>query len=234
MASAVTEEYLEAIYNITMEGDPVIGARLAEKFGVSRPTVTETVKRLIAEGLAMQHEDKSLTLTPDGQRLTEDVLRRHRLAERMLFDLVGMDWIEAHEQAHTLEHGMTGDLATRISERLGHPHTCPHGNPIPGNTTSGIAFLREQGAFRLTDATSGQTVRVVLISEVVEDESATLRQVGEAGIHPRSQLVVQPSNVADECVYINGDERRTLPRALAAKIWVTADTEDARQPETQS
>lgn len=222
MASAVTEEYLEAIYNMTMEGDAVIGARLADKFGVSRPTVTETVKRLVAERLVIQCADKSLTLTAAGRRLTEDVLRRHRLAERMLFDLLGMDWIEAHEQAHTLEHGMTGELAARISERLGHPATCPHGNPIPGNTTSGIAFLREHAAFRLTEAKPGQPVRVVLISEVVEDESAVLRQVGEAGIHPRARLVPHALD-AEHCVVDRDGVRHTLPRALATKIWVRAE-----------
>src|SRR5438105_4060062 len=133
MASAVTEEYLEAIYNLTMEGEPVIGARLAEKFRVSRPTVTETVRRLVADGYAVQGQDKHIELTPEGRRMTEQVLRRHRLAERLLFDLLGLDWISAHEQAHTLEHTMTEEVAERISERLGHPLTCPHGNPIPGN-----------------------------------------------------------------------------------------------------
>lgn len=219
MASAVTEEYLEAIYNITMEGDPVIGARLAEKFNVSRPTVTETIRRLVAEDLVVQLEDKSVELTPRGRALTEDVLRRHRLAERMLFDLLGMNWIEAHEQAETLEHGMTEELAARISEQLGHPRTCPHGNPIPGNTVSGTAFLREQGAFRLADALPGTVVEVVLISEVVEDESAVLRQVGDAGIHPRARIGVLEIG-GETGVFDIADERRELPLALASKIWV--------------
>src|SRR5947209_17299676 len=119
MASAVTEEYLETIYNMTMEGVPVIGARLADRFRVSRATVTETVRRLVADGYATQREDKSIELTPAGRQLTEQVLRRHRLAERLLFDMLGMDWVSAHEQAHTLEHGMTDEVAQRISEQLG-------------------------------------------------------------------------------------------------------------------
>ncbi|MGH2411935.1 MAG: metal-dependent transcriptional regulator, partial [Chloroflexota bacterium] len=175
---------------MTMEGDPVIGARLADKFGVARATVTETVKRLVTDGYAVQSADKSLALTPAGRELTEQVLRRHRLAERMLFDLLGMDWIAAHEQAHTLEHGMTEELAQRISDRLDHPLTCPHGNPIPGNASSGMAFLREQHAFRLSQAEPDQRVRVVLISEVVEDETELLRRVGATSIHPRARLLV--------------------------------------------
>src|SRR5579872_6862178 len=128
---------------MTMEGEPVIGARLAEKFRVSRATVTETLARLRVEGYVEQDPDKSVHLTEDGRVLTERVLRRHRLAERLLFDLVGLDWISAHEQAHTLEHGMTEELADQISERLGHPLTCPHGNPIPGNAAVAFEFLRE-------------------------------------------------------------------------------------------
>lgn len=223
MASAVAEEYLETIYNMAMEGEPVIGARLADKFGVSRATVTETIRRLVADGYAVQHVDKSIGLTPDGQRLTESVLRRHRLAERLLFDLLGMDWIAAHEQAHTLEHGMSDELAARISERLGHPLTCPHGNPIPGNTSSGMAFLREQQAFRLSAAAPGRTVRVVLISEVVEDESEVLRRLGDKGIHPRASLTVLHVAAESRVTFIAKGEERSLPWDLATKIWVATD-----------
>lgn len=223
MASPVTEEYLEAIYNMTMEGDPVIGARLAEKFDVARATVTETIHRLVADGYALQRTDKSVALTPNGQELTEQVLRRHRLAERLLFDLVGMDWISAHEQAHTLEHGMSDELAQQISARLGHPLTCPHGNPIPGNASSGVAFLREQGAFRLSDARAGQTVRVVLISEVVEDESEVLRRLSDKKVHPQARLTVLELDAAGEIVFEAEGQTRSMPRTLAAKIWVADD-----------
>jgi DtxR family Mn-dependent transcriptional regulator len=223
MASAVAEEYLEAIYNMTMEGDHVIGARLAEKFRVARPTVTETIRRLTADGYVVQRADKSIELTPQGQQLTEQVLRRHRLAERMLFDLVGLDWISAHEQAHTLEHGMSDELAQQISERLGHPLTCPHGNPIPGNTSSGMTFLRERRAFRLTQAQPGQTVRVVLVSEVVEDETELLRRLVNKKIHPNARLTVERVDPQAEIAFVAGDETRSISAELAEKIWVALD-----------
>jgi DtxR family transcriptional regulator, Mn-dependent transcriptional regulator len=220
MASPVTEEYLETIYNMTMEGEPVISARLADKFRVSRPTVTETIRRLVSDGYAKQNDDKSIVLTPVGAELTEQVLRRHRLAERLLFDVIGLDPIEAHEQAHTLEHGMSDDLARRISERLGNPLTCPHGNPIPGNAPSGLAFLKEQHAYRLSQAPVGGSVRVVLISEVVEDESEVLRRLADKGIYPHAELTVVESDRPAEVTFDIAGERRAMPLDLATKIWV--------------
>jgi DtxR family Mn-dependent transcriptional regulator len=133
-----------------------------------------------------------------------------------------MDWISAHEQAHTLEHGMTEELANTISERLGHPLTCPHGNPIPGNASSGMAFLREQNAFRLSQAAVGQTVRVVLISEVVEDETAVLRSLNDTRIHPRALLTIEESDPATGVTFTVKGETRTIPHGLAGKIWVAA------------
>jgi DtxR family Mn-dependent transcriptional regulator len=223
IASAVTEEYLETIYNMTMEGDPVIGARLAEKFGVARATVTQTIKRLTAAGYASMDDTKHISLTAPGRELTEQVLRRHRLAERLLFDVLGMDAVSAHEQAHTIEHAMSEDMAQRISERLGHPLTCPHGNPIPGNATSGMAFLKEQNAVRLSEARAGQSVRVVLISEVVEDESETLRRLSEKKVHPNAVLRVIEADPQSAVVFESGDKVRSLPWELSTKIWVTID-----------
>lgn len=188
MLSAAAETYLETIYNMTMEGERVIAARLADHFRVSRATVSQMVKRLTVEGYVTQLEGRVLMLTAEGSALTEGILRRHRLAERLLFDVLGMDWVSAHEQAHALEHWISPDVEERISTLLNRPRTCPHGNPIPGNAPSGLEFLRQQGGFRLTDAEEGQTVRVILLSEVVEDESDVLRRLSGKGIHPSAAL----------------------------------------------
>lgn len=231
MASAVAEAYLETIYNMTMEGEPVIGARLADKFKVSRATVTETIRRLVADGYALQHADKSVTLTPAGRDVTEQALRRHRLTERLLFDILGMDWISAHEQAHALEHWISGEVEQRISALLGHPTTCPHGNPIPGNAPSGPAFLKEQGAIRLSETRQGQTVVVILISEIVEDESDLLRRLSDKGLHPRSRLAILETDPGSAVVFKVGERIHSVPHDLASKIWVVdGATENGGRP----
>ncbi|HEU5368304.1 MAG TPA: metal-dependent transcriptional regulator, partial [Ktedonobacterales bacterium] len=107
-ASAKVEEYLEAIYNMAMEGEVVIGARLAEKFQVAPPSVTEMLKRLVRDGYIEMDDRRQVTLTAQGQKLAEAVLRRHRLTERFLVDMLGMEWHQVHEEACRLEHFISG------------------------------------------------------------------------------------------------------------------------------
>jgi DtxR family Mn-dependent transcriptional regulator len=219
MPSQVEESYLELIYNLAMEESRVRAVDLADKFGVSRPTVAQTLKRLGDLGYITQDRTTGVQLTELGQVETEGLLRRHRLAERLMFDVLGMDFISAHEQAHSLEHWISPEVEDRIQTLLGAPQTCPHGNPIPGNAPGGIDYLRSQNAFRLSMATPGDAVIVVSISEVVEDETALLHQLHDTGIAPGRTLNVQ--RVADEVSYkTTSGSTQTLPADLAGKIWV--------------
>src|SRR3954452_16205370 len=135
--SAVAREYLETIYNLAVEGDPIVGARLAEKFGVSAANVAGVLKRLKERGLIVMpgrgrgRAGEGIELTTEGRAEAEALLRQHRLAERFLADVLGMDWVQAHEEAHHLELGMSPAIEERLMNLLGNPRTCPHGNPIP-------------------------------------------------------------------------------------------------------
>jgi DtxR family Mn-dependent transcriptional regulator len=188
--SAVRDDYLETLYNLEMEGEPASGAVLARRFGVSRATVSATLHRLTRTGLIEGSGRGEARLTAEGRRQAERVLRRHRLAERFLVQTLGLDWITAHEQAHHLQTGLTPLLEASITATLGHPATCPHGNPIPGEVPDATSYLRDQGAVRLSTVPVGQTVTVVCISELVEDESALLRYVGEKGLRPAARVRV--------------------------------------------
>src|SRR6266704_6101724 len=128
--SATVKEYLETIYNMSAEDEVVIGARLAEKFHVSAPTVTEMLKRLVRDGFIAMDNKRQVTLTEAGKQAAEAVLRRHRLTERFLVDMLGMQWHQVHEEACRLEHFISGAVEARVIASLNNPTTCQHGNAV--------------------------------------------------------------------------------------------------------
>ncbi len=220
-ASAKVEEYLEAIYNMAMEGEVVIGARLAEKFQVAPPSVTEMLKRLVRDGYIEMDDRRQVTLTAQGQDLAEAVLRRHRLTERFLVDMLGMEWHQVHEEACRLEHFISGAVEQRVVAALGHPTTCPHGNPIPGYVPDARHYLAAQHAFRLSQADQGVLVRILCISEVVEDEEELISYLNEKGLKPDHVLRLAGRDETEASVLLNVDEREVrISERAASKIWV--------------
>ncbi|HEY7123684.1 MAG TPA: metal-dependent transcriptional regulator [Ktedonobacterales bacterium] len=220
-ATAKVEEYLEAVYNIAMEGEAVIGARLAEKFQVAPPSVTEMLKRLVRDGYIEMDERRQVTLTSEGQQLAEAVLRRHRLTERFLVDMLGMSWHEVHEEACRLEHFISGAVEQRVVAALGHPTTCPHGNPIPGYVPDAKNYLAEHQAFRLSQADQGVPVRILCISEVVEDEEELILYLNEKGLKPEQVLRLSSQNRDEAAALLDVSGRAvSIPERVASKIWV--------------
>src|SRR5579864_5397994 len=193
--SATVEEYLETIYNMNMEDEVVIGARLAEKFRVAPPTVTEMLKRLVRDGYIDMDQKRQVTLTETGNQRAEAVLRRHRLTERFLVDMLGMQWHQVHEEACRLEHYISGAVEERVLTALRQPTTCPHGNPIPGAVPNARTYLRDLGAVRLLTTTPGETYTIVCVSEVVEDEEGLISYLHDLGLTPgvRLSLAERPS-----------------------------------------
>src|SRR5438128_2835061 len=182
--SPTVEEYLETIYNMNMEDEVVIGARLAEKFRVAPPTVTEMLKRLVRDGYVEMDNRRQVTLTEAGNQAAEAVLRRHRLTERFLVDMLGMQWHQVHEEACRLEHFISGAVEARVVTTLNHPTTCPHGNPIPGLVPNARSYLKDKDAIRLSKITAGDQATILCISEVVEDEEALILYLHEKGLTP--------------------------------------------------
>src|SRR5438270_8755263 len=227
--SATVEEYLETIYNMSAEDEVVIGARLAEKFHVSAPTVTEMLKRLVRDGYIEMDIKRQVTLTEEGNRAAEAVLRRHRLTERFLVDMLGMQWHQVHEEACRLEHFISGAVEARVVASLNHPTTCPHGNPIPGLVPDARNYLKDHRAVRLSAVTVGQVVTILCISEVVEDVEALILYLHEKGLTPGTQLTVLAEdggsgggNEQDESFKVQVDGCEVcISRASSAKIWVT-------------
>ena len=226
LLSATVEEYLETIYNMSMEGEVVIGARLAQKFGVSPPTVTEMLKRLVRDGYIEMDQKRLVTLTEAGNSAAEAVLRRHRLTERFLVDMLNMPWHQVHEEACRLEHFISGAVEARVIASLSNPTTCPHGNPIPGSVDA-RNYLKNHNALRLSTIVPGETVTLLSISEVVEDEEALIRYFEEKGLMPGMQLSIlaKSENSAEEhhenVLLRVGEREVSISPASAAKLWVT-------------
>lgn len=219
----VIESFCETIYNMAMEGDAVIGARLAEKFRVAPPTVTETLKRMMRDGLVEMDSRRQVTLTERGVELAEAVLRRHRLTERFLVDMLGMQWHEVHEEACRLEHHISGAVEQRVVSALHKPTTCPHGNPIPGYVPNARRYLADNSAVRLLNVAPGEEVRLLLVSEVVEDEEELILYLHDRGLTPgtRVRMVTVAEGDGDAPVTLLAHDRPvTISRHAAHALWV--------------
>jgi DtxR family transcriptional regulator, Mn-dependent transcriptional regulator len=171
------EEYLETIFALEEEGIPVIQARLAERLGKAAPSVSEMLDRLEADGL-IARSARQITMTDKGAALAEGVVRKHRLAERLLVDVIGLDWDKAHVEAGRWEHVISDDVEERLVVLLGNPTTCPHGNPIPGVESD------EPEQRRLAEAQPGERIRLERITESVEHDAESLSYLGDHGLTP--------------------------------------------------
>src|SRR2546429_1168755 len=130
--TASVQDYLAAIYDLASSGEPVIGARLAKHMGISAPAVTESIQRLSRGGYVKVGPGKALILTPKGREIAEVMARRHRLLERWLTDSLGLNWTDAHEEAHRLEHALSPRVENRLAGALRLPRTGPPRHPLPG------------------------------------------------------------------------------------------------------
>jgi DtxR family Mn-dependent transcriptional regulator len=181
MPTQAIEEYLESIYKLTQRGGKVIAARLAEDLGVSAPTVTEMLRRLRKGGFVEMGPDKEIVLTGEGREAAEVLIRRHRLSERLLTDILGMPWSQAHDEACKFEHVISPEVEARLERVLDYPSTCPHGNPIPGSGEESEILVR------LSDAPIGSKGQLRCVE--AEDE-ALLRYVERLGLLPGASVEI--------------------------------------------
>lgn len=182
--SIAREDYLQTILQLDEENVPVIQARLVERLEVSPPSVSEAIRSLEDDGLVEVVERKRISLTDSGREQAEKIVRRHRVAERILTDLLSLPWHEAHLEAHRLEHGLSDRVVDAALEVLGHPTTCPHGSPIPGS-----AYVPGAGVTLDTVAT-GTPFRIDQVGEEVEYNHDVLQYLGENGFVPGIEAAV--------------------------------------------
>src|ERR671919_686936 len=210
-ATIAEEEYLQTMFWLEEAGLPITGANIARAMQLSPPTVHEMIGRLEEDGYVGRATDKSLTFTERGRDEAQAIVRRHRLIERFLTDVLGVPWDEVHEEAERLEHAMSPVLEERMLAAIGDAKTCPHGHPL-------VEGVREQGAL-LADVEPGAKVHVLRFENEAEE---LLHYLKQAGLHPGLDGTVESSN-GDEVVVASDDGRHKVSRSVAETVSVRAD-----------
>jgi DtxR family Mn-dependent transcriptional regulator len=209
------EQYCEAIFELKEDALDVIQARIADRIGVSRPAVSEMIRRMTTEGLVRTTKG-TVSLTDAGRSLAEQVVRRHRLAERFLTDILGLSWAEAHHEAGKWEHVLSEPVEAAINRVLDHPTTCPHGNPIPGSR------YEAPDAIALSDLDVGGTFTVSRIPEELEFTPGLLEFLEDSHITPGRTGTVEAAS-PDGTITVRIGERVIGVGAFAsARILVAA------------
>ncbi|MEL4503785.1 metal-dependent transcriptional regulator [Luteococcus sp. H138] len=219
-----TEMYLRTIYELMEEGITPLRARIAERLHQSGPTVSQTVARMERDGLLTVHGDRRIELSERGQELAVAVMRKHRLAERLLVDVIGLDWSRVHEEACRWEHVISDEVELRLVKILSNPQESPYGNPIPGLEALGgeatDAAFRD-GVEALTDVLGDDWVTVVLrrMSENSQADTEALEVLAGAGITPGVEL--RASRQADVVALQRGQNTCWIPGIVAEGLFVS-------------
>jgi DtxR family transcriptional regulator, iron-dependent repressor len=210
-ATVAEEEYLQVLFWLQEAGLPMTGANVARAMQLSPPTVHEMIGRLERDGYITRAGDKTISFTSEGASHAEGIVRRHRLIERFLTDVLGIPWDEVHEEAERLEHAMSPVLEERMLAAIGDAKTCPHGHPI-------VAGTRVEGV-PLADVASGASVKVLRLENEAED---LLHYLKDAGLEPGLEATVQGDD-GDEVVLESGSGEVRVLRTVAETVSVMAD-----------
>jgi DtxR family Mn-dependent transcriptional regulator len=217
-ATVAEEEYLQIMYWLMEAGLPITGANIARAMQLSAPTVHEMLGRLEKDGYVKRGDDRSVDFTEQGRQEAEAMVRRHRMIERFLTDVLGVPWDEVHEEAERLEHAMSPVLEERMMAAIGDAKTCPHGHPI-------VEGAREQGAL-LADVEEGASVHVLRFENEAEDLLHYLKRVG---LHPGLDGTVESSGET-AVVVASDDGRHEVSRSVAETVSVRADPSPPPRP----
>ena len=226
-----TEMYLRTIYELAEQGIVPMRARIAERLGHSGPTVSQTVARMERDGLVVVTDDRHLELTSEGHDKAMRVMRKHRLAERLLTDVIGLEWAYVHDEACRWEHVMSEQVERRIVEILDHPHFSPYGNPIPGldelgDVRTGTTFL--EGVVSVTadkgiaEGQGAQVREVARLGEPLQTDIELLGELKTAGIVPGAAVEIAVSDNTFTLVAKDAGVALDLGRDLARHIFVVA------------
>lgn len=214
MVTESAEEYLEAICKLGEERQPVALSALAKHLEISSVSANEMVRKLVERDLVLYEPYKGVSLTPAGRIQALAVIRRHRLWERFLTDVLGLSWDLVHEEACRLEHVTSPLVEERLAQFLGQPETCPHGNPMP--TAAGEMTI--EAGCPLAELTAGQRA---IVLRVPEEDAALLRYLATLGLKPQATVQVEAAAPFQGPLTVQvGEAQHVLGRELASQIVV--------------
>lgn len=213
MDSERVQEYLEAIHKRQKTEMPVSTSSLAKDLGVTLPAVTDMLRRLESEGLIEYQANKGAILTAQGNEIAVSIVRRHRLWERFLTDILGVKWDRVHNEACRLEHATSPETEEKLASLLGNIDTCPHGHPIPDKNGN----IKEQEVTPLSQFEPGQSV---CIETVAEETPHLLRDIDKLGLKPKTVVTVEKKNSDGSIEVQAAGERRWLKKEVAAQLLV--------------
>jgi DtxR family transcriptional regulator, Mn-dependent transcriptional regulator len=223
-----TEMYLRTIFELEEEGIVALRARIAERLGHSGPTVSQTVARMERDGLLHVSGDRHLELTDAGRRKAVRVMRKHRLAERLLLDVIGLEWQFVHEEACRWEHVMSERVERKLLALLSGVHESPYGNPIPGLDELGgpVGTTFKDGVRTLPEALAAEPDAekfvVRRLGETVQTDTDLMARLAAAGVVPGSG--VSARREADTLRIWSGSGEVTVPLTVAGHVFVIAET----------
>jgi DtxR family Mn-dependent transcriptional regulator len=216
MISPTIEDYLKAIYKLQKRQERVTTSAIAQKLALSNATVTAMIKKLAKEKFLKHISYHGVVLTDKGDKIALKVIRRHRLVELFLKEILGLDWDKVHVEAEKLEHFISDEILDRMDHVLGYPKTDPHGDPIPTGEGK-IEEVKENRS--LADVEAGKTV---VISSVSDNDPNKLRFMAELGLFPKAKVSIKDKSPFEGDLFIKvGSSEHRLPRDVAKSIYVT-------------
>jgi DtxR family Mn-dependent transcriptional regulator len=214
--SVSREDYLKAIWEMVQEEQEPISARLAEELGVTPPAVTAALKRMTRDGLLRVERSGRIVLTRKGSGMADRLAMRHQLAEKLLTEVIGLDWTRAHDEAERLEHGISPEVEKLLLARFGADGYCPHGVPLRG----GLARLRrKQGATALSEMAAGQSVEILC---VYEKDPEFLKFLSGLTLHPGARVRIRRREYDETMTLAVGNRIVHLGKPATTRIWVRA------------
>lgn len=214
--SVSREDYLKAIWEMLQEEREPISARLAEELGVTPPAVTAALKRLARDGLLSVGRDGRISLTRKGSSVADRLAMRHQLAEKLLTEVIGLDWTRAHDEAERLEHGISPEVEKLLLARFGPEGFCPHGVPLQGGL---LKLRRKHGAVPLADMDAGKSVEVLCVYEKDPD---FLKFLSGLAIHPGARARIRKREYDETMTLVVGNRTIHLGKPATSRIWVRA------------